>query len=638
LIKRIIVDIETDGLLDTLTKIHAISIRDIDSDLHMSCADQPGHTSLREALQVIAYADLVVAHNGIGFDIPAIQKLHPSWKLRGTIRDTLVITRYLWAHIKESDHDRIKRGKLPGRLLGSHSLEAWGYRMGEMKGEYTDWCRTNGIEDPWASWRKEMQTYVEQDTLVTKLLWQRCEREMQDRGCHEALELEHDLAHYLTQQERNGVPFNDTAAVLLQAKLAGVRAGLERELVEEFGSWYAPAGTVTPKRSMRREGQTFTEGAAYTKVQLVTFNPSSRQHIAGRLQALYGWKPDRFTDSGEAKVDESVLSSLPYPPAAQLTRYLLVQKRLGQIAEGKQAWLSKAQHNPATGLFHIHGRVNQNGAVTHRATHSDPNLAQVPAAASKDGVLLYGEEHGWGTECRELFTVPHGWQMLGADASGLELRCLAHYMARYDGGEYGKIILEGDIHSANRDALGLDGKPGRDLAKRFIYAFLYGAGDILLGGLLEPDADEERKRKAGGALRRKFLKGLPALKHLIEAIQAKVESHGWVLMPDGRRAYVRHKHAALNTLLQGSGSIICKAWIREADKRATAAWGPQGWDGKWAALLWVHDEIEWAVRPEIAEDSKILVVDSIRHITDTFKWRIPLDGDARLGRTWADVH
>jgi DNA polymerase I len=642
-LRRVVFDLETDGLLDALTRIHSLSIRDLDSDTHLSCADQPGYTHIAEGLRVLREADLVVAHNGIKFDLPAIRILHPDYQLRGTLHDTMILTRFLWAHIKESDAGRIKRGKLPGGMMGNHSLEAWGYRLGEMKGEYTDWCAKNGIEDPWAQWSKEMQDYCGQDTLVTKALYLRCEAEVEARGNQQAADMEHELAHYLAAQERNGIPFDMQGAVLLQGKLAQVRESMAVALTEEFGTWYAANGQTIPKRGMRREGCVYTEGCAYTKLKLVAFNPGSRQHIARCLKDRYGWTPTEFTPSGEPKVDETTLGGLDYPPVKLLVRYLLVSKRLGQIAEGKQAWIGAAsdvgaEGGAVTSRFHIHGSVTQNGAVTHRATHAWPNLAQVPAAASKDGVLLYGEDNGWGSECRELFTVPEGWVMLGADASGLELRCLAHYMAKYDGGAYGKIILEGDIHSANRDALGLEGKEGRDLAKRFIYAFLYGAGDVLLGALLEPFATEVRQRELGVELRKRFLKNLPALRLLIQSVQGKAKAQGYVLMPDGRRSYIRHQHAALNTLLQGSGAIICKQWIIEANRRAVKAFGPQGWRGQWAALLWVHDEIEWALRPAIAEEAKTLAVESIRHVTDVFNWRIPLDGDARLGRTWADVH
>jgi DNA polymerase I-like protein with 3'-5' exonuclease and polymerase domains len=192
------------------------------------------------------------------------------------------------------------------------------------------------------------------------------------------------------------------------------------------------------------------------------FNPGSRNHIAYWLKRKYNWEPLVYTDSGEPQLDEDVLKSLPYPEASFLLEYFLVDKRLGQIAEGEQAWLKCVD---ADGR--IHGYINGNGAVTSRMSHSKPNLAQVPRVGSP-----------YGQECRSLFTAQFGWNLVGIDASGLELRMLAHYLARYDGGEYVKAILEGDIHSFNMNALGLT---DRNKSKTFIYAWLYGAGDEKLG-------------------------------------------------------------------------------------------------------------------------------------------------------------
>lgn len=628
---RAVFDLETDGFLDAVTKIHSLVIRDLDSDKVISCADQPGHTPVADGLEILSRMDLIVGHNCIKYDIPVIRKLHPEWSVdESKVRDTMTRTRFLWAHVKDADFKRAASGKLPAHLIGLHSLEAWGYRLGVNKGDY------GKQEDAWEVWTPEMQRYCVQDTQVTKVLHQRCESELDKRLNYRADDIEHQLAWYLAQMERNGVPFNMDAATDLYSMLSARREELGRELREEFGWWYTSGGVADPKRGNKNRG--ITEGCPYTRLKVVEFNPSSRDHIAARLQLLHGWQPTEFTNGGKPQVDEDTLAGLAHiPAAAKVIEYLMVVKRIGQLAEVSKSgkgipWLVAAtdkgyQGGALTGCFHIHGSINQNGAVTHRATHAFPNLGQVPKV---------GKPHG--LECRSLFTVPDGWVMLGSDASGLELRCLAHYMGFYDGGEYGKIILEADVHAANRDALELDGKEGRDKAKTFIYAFLYGSGPENLGALLEPTWTPEKQKALGMKLRKRFLKNLPALDYLIDSVKAKANDPGYVIMPDGRRSYVRSAHAALNTLLQGAGAIICKLWIIEFSKRMTERFGPQGWDGLWAALLWVHDEIEVAVRPEIAEEAKQVAIDSIRAITEAFEWRIPLDGEAQLGKTWADVH
>jgi DNA polymerase I-like protein with 3'-5' exonuclease and polymerase domains len=631
-VKNVVLDVETDGLLDQLTRIHSLVLRDLDTDEVFSCTndgDPAEYHTIEQGLSLLSEAERVYAHNGIRFDLPAIQKVYPGFTLKGELRDTYVTACFLWAHIADADYDLVRKGRFPSKLVGSHALEAWGYRLGAEKIVY---------DGGWDEWSRVMQVYCEQDTAVTKMLVEK----IQAWGLPQvAMEIEHELAGFLHQMERNGWPFDFAKAVELQGKLAARRQELERALIAHFGTWFAPDGVTNPKRSMKRSGgyegapkEQITAGCEYTKIKLVEFNPSSRDHIADRLQRLYGWKPEHYTDSGKPQVDEQTLAGLPYPPTDMLVEYLLIVKRLGQLAEGKQAWLHHMttdgpEGGTLTGLYHIHGRVKQNHAITHRAAHSNPNIGQVPKVGSP-----------YGAECRELFFTPESlptgqWVQVGADASGLELRCLSHYMARYDDGAYIKVILEGDVHTTNQHAAGLE---TRDNAKTFIYAFLYGAGDKKIGTIVNPLASEAARQSAGRKLKNKFLKNTPALAYLVNAVKAKARKEGYLLLPDGRRVYIRSEHAALNSLLQGAGAIICKRWIVEFNRRLTAKYGPQGWNGQWAALGWIHDEVQIACRAEIADDVQRILVESIQHVTEVFGWRCPLDGDAKLGANWKETH
>jgi DNA polymerase I-like protein with 3'-5' exonuclease and polymerase domains len=287
-----------------------------------------------------------------------------------------------------------------------------------------------------------------------------------------------------------------------------------------------------------------------------------------------------------------------------------------------------AKVHPATGIHHIHGRVKQNHAATHRASHVSPNVAQVPKVGSP-----------YGAECRELWHVPVGWVQIGADASGLELRCLAHYMGRWDGGAYGREVIGGDIHTVNQKAAGL---ATRNEAKTFIYAWLYGEGDEARGAKFLPKtATSAQKRRKGKKVSEDFLKGLPALAKLKAMVTSKLTQNGgpgYMLLPDQRRVYIRQEHSALNYLLQGAGAIICKRWIVTFNRKLIAEFGQQGWTGKWAALGWIHDEVQLAVRPEIATRVQEILVESIRHMTQHFNWRCPLDGEAKVGANWKDCH
>ena len=323
-----------------------------------------------------------------------------------------------------------------------------------------------------------------------------------------------------------------------------------------------------------------------------------------------GYDLPKEPDATTPKVDEGVLKKIDHPIAQKLLDYLLVQKRLGQLAEGEQAWLKLAKNG------RIHGAVNTNGAVTGRCTHSNPNVAQVPACR-----VPYGEE------CRGLFGAGVGKKLVGCDASGLELRMLAHYLAFYDGGEYGKIVTEGDIHTANQQAAGLE---TRDQAKTFIYAFLYGAGDAKIGDIVGGTARE------GQMLKRKFLSNLPALKRLQQDIKRKVENGGTLMGLDGRLLRIRSSHAALNMLLQSAGAVCMKVALIQLFH----ALGKNRWQHgrEYAFVANIHDEFQAEVAPDKAETFGQLAVQAIRVAGKELKLNVQLDGEYKVGTTWAETH
>lgn len=460
--KNVIYDIETDGLLDHFTTVHSLVVLDMDTGELLSCTDDPrgrrmGYRPISEGIGALNEAENIYGHNLKRFDHPALRWQYPGlFDPPGRVFDTLVMTRLRWAHVKQGDYKLAAKRQLPSNLIGSQGLEAWGHRFGIAKGDYTDWCEANGIEDPWADWRPEMQRYCEQDTKVNLEIVRR----LRGAGMSgQSLAIDLELADYLAQQERNGWPFDLDKAIELQGTLVQEKAELEEELKDAFGAWYVPKEEFTPKVSNSRYG--YVEGVPMTKLELKIFNPGSRHHIADRLQKLHGWEPKRFTPSGQPKVDEQALTEIEGVPLAdKLHRYLVVDKMLGYVVAGNQAWLDHQTTEgrwggQMTGVPHIHhsiGRVT----VTHRHRHSHPNIGQVPS-----------DRKPYGKEARELFTVPPGWKLVGSDASSLELRCLAHYMAPYDGGEYGEAVLHGDksegtdAHSLNAKALGVD----RDTAK-----------------------------------------------------------------------------------------------------------------------------------------------------------------------------
>jgi DNA polymerase I-like protein with 3'-5' exonuclease and polymerase domains len=346
------------------------------------------------------------------------------------------------------------------------------------------------------------------------------------------------------------------------------------------------------------------------KPEVVVFNPASRQQIAEKLIGL-GWKPKKFTEptanypQGQAIVDESVLMSLKYPIAQLIAEYMMLGKRIAQI----ESWLEVVG---ADGR--VHGRVITNGAVTGRMTHMKPNMAQIPNSGSP-----------YGPECRQCWTVEEGNVLVGADASGLELRMLAHYMKDDD---YVRTVTEGsskegtDVHTVNQRAAGL---PTRDAAKTFIYAFLYGAGSAKIGSIVGGNA------KDGQRLIDRFMAGTPALKRLRDKV-AVYASKGFVPGLDGRKIWVRSEHAALNSLLQGAGAIVMKKALVILDGLLKIRKIPY----KFVAN--VHDEWQIETTKEHADTVGSLAIVAIRHAGLAYNLRCPLEGEYKIGANWRETH
>jgi DNA polymerase I-like protein with 3'-5' exonuclease and polymerase domains len=348
----------------------------------------------------------------------------------------------------------------------------------------------------------------------------------------------------------------------------------------------------------------------------VDFNPASQEHIAEMLIKKYGWEPEEYTKkTGKPMVNEVILGKLDYPEAEILTEFLTLNKRVGQIAEGKQAWLKSVTEEGK-----IHGAVNTMGAVTRRMAHFKPNLAQVPAPYSP-----------YGPECRGLFGPRPGWKQVGIDADGLEMACLGHFMAPFDGGDFIKVFKEGDKskgtdqHSINAGILSLS----RDDAKTWFYAYLYGAGNGKLGAIAKKSV------AYGGKMRRTFEKGLPALGTLVEKVKLKAKNHGHLLSLDKHPIPTRSLHSALNTLCQGAGAIIMKKALIIFDAALQLQYVP-GVDYEF--MLNIHDEWQVECRPEIAETVGKLGCQAITAAGEHFNFRCPLSGSYDVGDTWADCH
>ena len=498
-----------------------------------------------------------VFHNGIGFDVPVLNRLWDMAFDKESVVDTLVLSRL-------SDPSR----------SGGHSLRNWGNILGFAKGDHSDWSQLT----------PEMIDYCMRDAEVTQAVHEALQKEMEGFS-EESIKLEHEVQWVIQQQERNGWLLDQRLAFSLCGAFKEKMNDIETKLQEVFPP-------IVEERWSEKTGKRL-------KDKVTVFNPGSRQQVAERLEAK-GAVWSELTPSGRPQVDERTLEENKHIPEALLVlEYLLLQKRYAQVS----SWLEHVQDDGR-----VHGRVTSNGAVTGRMTHQTPNMAQVPAGYSQ-----------YGSECRQCWTVPTGKKLVGFDASGLELRMLAHYM---DDEEFTNVLLTEDVHTRNQMAAGLDTRPQ---AKTFIYAFLYGAGDAKIGSIIGGTASHGRK------LKQRFLSNTPALESLRERVGI-ASQRGHLVGLDGRKLWVRSEHSALNTLLQAAGAIVMKKALVILDDYA------KQWNIDYKFVGNIHDEVQTEVAAEQAEKFGYLAVECLKAAGIYYKLRCPLDGEYQIGDTWAETH
>jgi len=560
--KTLYLDIETNIAHDTIWCVSYLM------------GDDCGTTTDTTFLQsMINTADKVCGHNIIGFDAPVLFNVWDVSIPPEKLLDTLVMSRLF---------DPSK--------TGGHSLQAWGEFLGYPKIEFTDYDEPAEGES-YERWQCRMAGYCEQDVIVLSKLHKHLKKEMERmKFSPSSVEIEHKVAIITKQQEVNGFKLDIEKATDLYQTVTARMTEIEETLQEIFPP-------IVEERWSEKTGKRL-------KDKVTEFNVGSRMQIAERLQSI-GVKLTKRTEKtekgggGNLIVDEDILAEIDAEEAQLIAEYLMLQKRSSQV----DSWFKHVKDDGR-----VHGRVMTNGAVTGRMTHSNPNMAQIPATGKP-----------YGKECRECWTVEEGNKLVGADASGLELRMLAHYMQDED---YTKQILEGDIHTANQNAAGLS---ERNQAKTFIYAFLYGAGAGKIGEIVGGGYKE------GAKLIEQFLKNTPALAAL-KAKVARIAKCGSLPGLDGRRLRVRSEHAALNTLLQGAGAIVMKQALIRLVEHLDDTSIP------YKIVCNVHDEWQIETPEEFADTVGKMAVDAIKQAGVDLELRCPLDGEYNVGDSWAETH
>ena len=594
---NLVFDIETDGL--DPHKIFCISAIDVDTQEQKNF----DVSNVCNGLAYLMQADKLIGHNIIGFDIPAIKKLYRVDLSDKKIVDTLVLSR------------------LFNPVRASHSLEAWGYKLGFQKIDF----------DKYDKYSEEMMEYCANDVQLNLKVYEALKRE--SKGfTSESVNLERDTYKVITKQREHGFMLDVTLAMQLLEEFEKEIKLTEKEVHKTFkpridrrviypqhtkDGVLRKMGLDTKGKQTRLtddEYDIFDKGQSDTVVRESEepFKLGSRQQIGEYLQQ-FGWKPKEFTPTGQPKVDERILNKVKdIPEATLIAKYLMLQKRIAQVS----SWLTFLPENLIANsegcaelAARVHGSVITNGTITGRMSHRDPNMAQIPSLASP-----------YGKECRSCWTVADKFKLVGIDASGLELRMLAHYL---NDEEFTDDIINGDIHTANQKRAGLK---SRNQAKTFIYAFLYGAGDAKIGSVIGGNKAE------GKRVKQSFLANFGTLKTFRNRITREAEQNGFIKGLDGRKIFIRSAHAALNSLLQGAGAIVMKRalvifdeLIKENNLLANC-------------VANVHDEWQVEVLEEEAEQLGQLGVDAIRAAGVYYNLNCPLDGEYKIGGNWSETH
>ncbi len=592
-------DLETNGLYDSVNQIFCIVIYDVKRKQTFTY----GPDAVDSALEHLHRADVLIGHNIIFYDLPVLRKL-TDFKLKAHVIDTLVCTRFIWPKEILYDLDVNHYPQVPAKFRGAAGLKAWGYRLGSKKIDFKDF----------SEYSQEMLDYCVQDVKVNYLLYEHICRQ---HIAQSAYELEHQLALAIERQIRSGFPFDVDQCLTLVDALESRKEELETELKQIF----PPTETkewFTPKVNNAKRG--YIKGEPFCKIHTTEFNPGSRQQIAERLKDKYNWEPSKTTDKGNPVLDDEVLAELPFPEAKTLAEFMLLKKRLGQIKDGRNAWLKLVSEDDI-----IHGDVITNGCITGRASHKNPNMAQVPGVYSP-----------YGKECRSLFKAPQGYVLVGCDAKALELRCLAGYLALWDDGKYGDVVIDDtqDIHTYNQQMFGVG---TRDISKRLLYGILYGCGYAKAGSIINSqEKNQERLISTGRSAIESFMAGVPALAKLKETLALNLSDRGYLIGLDRRPLYCRSDFKALNVLLQSAGGIIMKQVVINIHRSLADAGLIYGHD--WQQHGFIHDEIQLSTLPQHTDTVKALLLQCFVDAGNYFEFKCKIEGDVKTGISWADTH
>lgn len=665
--KRLAFDIEGNGPREVtinkkkeawleVTEVHCICTKDIDTGEARRYVSNPAAVeesdgTIAEGFTYLMSADLLIAHNGTDYDYPVLFRLVvPSWFDRRDapkLVDTAIWSRFLYPD--RTMHPNTKLGRYP------NSLEAWGKRLKKLKGEFTG---------SWERLTQEMLDYCVQDVEVLAALYAYLLPKIKKWPVHSRLE--HELSRAISDQVENGVSFDIEAGhefwdllTSEQARLLDAIRAVFPPRIETMKTpcywevWDTIDGGLMRfptkgecQSEARKAGwkpKTTSYKAGPLRTKEIPFNPGSDDQVAERLIEMYGWEPVDFTDGGKPSCKAEILAKLDYPGVLLINEWNLIDDRLSILKD----WIKRAETSRDG---RIHAGYITIGTPTHRFTHSQPNITAVTKVLVGDDGPVSGYAGRYGLESRSLFGPRPGWAQIGADADSLELRMLANRTMPFDGGAYAKIIIDGDVHTHNLNAIPI--LQTRDQAKEVFYAGIYGAGHWKQGHTILNHKSLSREQllrygsrspeQVGRTFKDQLAESVPALFKASERCKRLVESQGYLVALDGRRGPSRSEHSALNLQLQMDGSVICRLAFVLFIRWATAKYGPPslgiGLPGRWAMLINAHDEMQAESESKIAKEIGEYMAWCYGEAGRRLKCKIETPGNYKIGANWAECH
>lgn len=620
-------DLEANGLLQEATKVHCGVFKEMGGKVVKFRPSQ-----VEEMLRYLDTVDVLIMHNGIGYDKPLLEKLY-KYTFKGKLVDTLIMSRLL-------NPKRIIPFNCLNKKAGPHSIEAWGYRVGRGKPEHNDW----------ENFSEAMLYRCSEDVEILALVYEELLKEAGKDKWKPAFQLNFELFAWLQKQEEYGWLVDQDRMHLYIRQLDRIINWIDGVITPQL-----PKVLEIEEHKVKGEytyiRKPFLKSGAYSQAVVDWYTrcnyPVNSDFVSGPFSRVY-FRPTNLNSNDETKQfllgagweplewNENDDGDRTSPKLSKDDPFEGIEGRVGRyVARRVQC---RQRKSIITGLFDLirpDGRIPSvinNLAVTGRATHR--NIVNIPKAGSF-----------WGKQMRRIFTSSEGKILVGTDSAGNQLRQLA---ARMGSQAYIDAMINGrkedgtDAHSITKRVGDLE---SRDVAKNTVYCLLFGGGDPKL-------AKTAKKPPGSGAeLRKKLYQGLDGLGELMERLTKEWKStakqrynakynrmeyfDGKIKGLDGRPIKIPSEHMLLVYMCQSDEAIHMALAYCLVNRLLSEKYK---WGKDYGVVCWYHDEFTVECREEIAEDVKSISEYAIAEAGRMLNILCPHEGGGAIGKNWYDIH